>query len=73
METTSNKEYGDLAMLLGGKIKELVHTEEDEEGNIFWGITIEVKENNKKVTKVMWFLSDFEGNAPGAWEIVDKK
>lgn len=65
MTDQNDREYGELAMLLGGKITHLVHTPEDEDGNIFWGLQIKVG----KEKKVIWFLSDFEGNAPGGWNI----
>lgn len=59
---------GQLAKLIGGKITAIVHTPEDEEGNVFWGFQIKVG----KKEKTFWILSDFEGNFPGAWDIEDE-
>lgn len=54
---------GSLAMLIGGKVIGLVHSLED--GDMFWGLEISVG----KEIKTIWFLSDFEGNGPGGWDI----
>jgi hypothetical protein len=59
-----DEEFGNLAMLIGGKIIKIVHNEE-EIGTV-WGLVIELKDKSR-VTMLM--LSDFEGNAPGAWWI----
>jgi hypothetical protein len=60
--------FGSLAMLIGGKITHLVHTPENEDGDVYWGFRIKVG----KKTKTLWLLSDFEGNAPGAWNIEEE-
>ena len=57
-------EVGSLAMLIGGKIKALCHTPE-EDGYVYWGFEIVVD----GTVKTLWLLSDFEDNAPGAWSI----
>lgn len=59
---------GELCKMIGGKIVAVTHTPKDEEGNIFWGFEIKIG----KETKIFWLLSDFEGNAPGAWSIEDE-
>jgi hypothetical protein len=59
--------FGSLAMLIGGKITAVIHTPESEDGDVYWGLQIEVGKKTKIIS--LWLLSDFEGNAPGAWDI----
>ena len=62
--SNKNAEFGNLAMLIGGKIIQVISS--PEKIGIVWGIVIEFPD---KSTKAMFFLSDFEGNTPGAWSI----
>ena len=62
-----DEKVGSLAKLIGGKFKRLIKS--NEEIGTVWGMEFEIKENGKKLTKIMWILSDDEGNAPGSWDI----
>jgi hypothetical protein len=52
-----------LNKIVGGKIESTV---QDKEGEGFFGLQISLPDKSKKV---IWFLSDDEGNAPGSFEI----
>ena len=62
--------FGSLAMLIGGKITAIVH--DDLDGEKVYGLWIEQTKQGKKITKVFWILSDFEGNAPGGFSIEEQ-
>ena len=62
--------FGELAQLLGGKITKIVH--DDMDGEKVYGLWIEQTKQGKKITKIFWILSDFEGNAPGGFSIEEQ-
>lgn len=65
--TKFDRSVGELAMLIGGKITAV--TKSIEEIGIVYGLEIHTTDGKKKT---IWLLSDFEGNAPGAWDIEDE-
>ena len=58
-----------LKKLVGSKIESVTYAEEDNYGNEFFGLVIKLK-NGKE--KILWLLSDDEGNAPGSFDIQNK-
>ena len=56
---------GQLAMLIGWKFVKLCHSPEDI--GMVWGLQFEHPKTKEK--KILWILSDDEGNAPGSWDI----
>jgi len=75
--------FAELAYLIGGKIESIEKTyplpEDALHGDAVYGLKItvnrtEVREGvlvTRKVTKVLWILSDFEGNGAGGFSIED--
>lgn len=61
----NNAVFGELAKLLGGKITYIVNDGNEDIDERFFGLQIEVG----KKKKILWLLSDFEGNAPGGFDI----
>lgn len=55
-----------LAVLVGGKVTAAVRSGVDEFGDEFFGLKIMDKDGKPKV---LWLLSDDEGNGPGSFEI----
>lgn len=58
-----------LKPLVGGKVIAIAVSDEDEFGDQFFGLHIEVKADNEDREVIVWFLKDDEGNGPGSFEI----
>lgn len=71
--TEKDAVFGELAMLLGGNIVRVVKSFDGDE--TFYGLMIEIRNEHNRITntKVIWLLSDFEGNAPGGFSIEEQK
>ena len=67
----NNTVFGELTKLLGGKITYIVNDGNEDIDERFFGLQIEVGTGKNKIKKILWVLSDFEGNAPGGFDIED--
>ena len=63
-----NSQIGSLARLLEGRISGLARSGQQDGDDEFFGLVITDENDNRKV---LWFLSDFEGNGAGGFQIVD--
>jgi len=59
-----------LKPLVGGVIKDAVHTGEDEFGDEFFGLAIKCRDGE---VRLLIILADDEGNGPGSFEIVERE
>jgi hypothetical protein len=69
----NNAVFGELAKLLGGKITYIVNDGNEDIDERFFGLQIEFGVGRNRKKKILWLLSDFEGNAPGGFDIEDAK
>lgn len=71
----SNLVFAELAMLIGGKVESIEKTYLMPEDALYddavYGLRIKGKNNGVVFDKVIWILSDFEGNGAGGFSIED--
>lgn len=65
-----HKGLGGLARLIGGTVTRLIRTKEQPDMGEIFGLEVKVRQPDRTFrTYNVWFLSDFEGNGPGGFEI----
>lgn len=69
VEKLTHPVFGQLAMLISGKVVMLARTGKQDGDNEFFGLVIETITHGKKERFTLWLLSDFEGNAPGGFSL----